>query len=88
MVGEYTKIMNKTFTKEDAQRLGDVLGVDWSQVDVDQLTMGLNVELEHGTKFPDTNVTDDDELVTAKIALAHLKELPDYYSRLAQMENE
>lgn len=80
--------MNKTFTTEDAQRLGDALGVDWTKVDIDQLTMGLNVELEHGTKFSDTNVTDDDELLTAKIALAHLNELPDYYTRLSQMENE
>lgn len=80
--------MDKIFTKEDAQRLGDALGVDWSQVDIDQLTMGLNVELEHGTKFSDTNVTNDDELVTAKIALAHLKELPDYYTKLSKIEGE
>lgn len=80
--------MNKVFTQEDAKRLGDQLGVNWSEVDIQQLTMGLNVELEHGTRYSDTNVTDDDEIITAKIALAHLKELPDYYTKLAQMEGE
>ena len=80
--------MGKKFTQEDAQRLGDQLGVDWSMTDIQQLTMGLNVELEHGTNHSDTNVTNDDEVVTTKIALAHLKELPDYYTRLAEMEGE
>jgi hypothetical protein len=50
--------------------------------------MGLLVELEHGTRDPETNVTDDDVSLTAKIALAHLKEFPDYYTRLAEMEAE
>lgn len=80
--------MNKTFTQSDAQRLGDELGVDWGVVDIDELTKGLNVELEHGTRYADTNVTDDDELTTAKIALAHLKELPDYYTKLGEMEGK
>ena len=48
----------------------------------------MNVELEHGRRDPRTNVTDDDPVVTAKIALAHLNEFPDYYSRLEQMERE
>ena len=50
--------------------------------------MGMDVELEHGTHDPDTNVTDDDETVTAKIARAHLNEFRDYYTRLATMEAE
>jgi hypothetical protein len=50
--------------------------------------MGLEVELEHGRRDPATNVSDDDEITTAEIALAHLNEFPDYYSRLAEMEAE
>ncbi len=50
--------------------------------------MGLDVEREHGLISPDTNVTDDDPIMTAKIALAHLNEIPDYYTRLDLMERE
>ena len=48
----------------------------------------MEVELEHGARDADTNVTGDDALVTGKIALAHLREFPDYYTRLARMEAE
>jgi hypothetical protein len=48
----------------------------------------MNVELEHGQRDPATNVTNDDPLMTGKIALAHLKEFPDYYERLEKMETE
>jgi len=80
----------KRFTSVDARRIGEQIGVDWktSPFDPEQLRMGLEVELEHGVHDPQTNVTDDDELVTGKIAWAHLKELPDYYTRLARMEAE
>jgi Protein of unknown function (DUF5661) len=57
-----------------------------SPFDVEQFRMGMDVELEHGTRDLETNVTDDDVIVTAKIARAHLNEFPDYYSRLAVME--
>lgn len=77
------------FTKEDAKKIGDELNVNWDEVNIDEFTMGLNVELEHGTKSgEDTNVTNDDPIMTAKIALAHLKEMPDYYTRLKEMENK
>ena len=49
---------------------------------------GLEVEFEHGSHDSQTNVTNDDPVLTAKIALAHLKELPDYYTRLKKMEGE
>ena len=78
----------KHFTEEDAKRIGEELGIDWSKFDVDQFRMGLDVELEHGTVDPKTNVTDDDEIMTGKIALAHLNEFPDYYTRLEKMERE
>jgi len=50
--------------------------------------MGLEVELEHGRRDPKTDVTHDDPITTGRIALAHLNELPDYYTRLAKMEAE
>ena len=82
--------MTRQFTQDDARRIGTAVGIDWetSPFDVEQYRMGLAVELEHGSHDPETNVTDDDELVTGKIALAHLKEFPDYYTRLEEMEEE
>jgi len=78
----------KHFTNEEAKRIGESLGIDWSKFDVDQYRMGLDVELEHGLVDPHTNVTNDDPLMTGKIALAHLNEFPDYYARLEKMERE
>jgi hypothetical protein len=78
----------KKFSKEEARQIGEALGIDWSRFDVEQFRMGLDVELEHGTVDPHTDVTHDDPLLTGKIALAHLNELPDYYTRLAEMEQE
>ena len=78
----------KHFTTEEARKIGEALGIDWSEFDVEQFGMGLEVELEHGTVDPGTDVTHDDPLLTGKIALAHLNEFPDYYTRLAQMEQE
>jgi hypothetical protein len=73
---------------EDAKRIGGLLGIDWNEVDIEEFRMGLMVELEHGLRDPETNVTGDDEILTGKIALAHLKEFPDYYTRLDQLETE
>lgn len=78
----------KHFTAEQAQTIGERLGIDWSKFDVEQYRMGMDVELEHGLHDPETNVTGDDPLTTGKIALAHLKEFPDYYTRLEKMEKE
>jgi hypothetical protein len=78
------------FTEDEARDAGSTIGIDWDSApfDVDQFRRGMQVELEHGRRDPQTNVTDDDPRTTAKIALAHLKELPDYYDRLAVMEGE
>ena len=78
----------KSFTTEDAQKIGEILGIAWGKFDVEQFRMGLDVELEHGLISPATNVTDDDEIMTGKIALAHLNEFVDYYTRLAELEKE
>ena len=78
----------KVFTTKKAKEIGDALGIDWSKYDVEQFRMGMDVELEHGTENSVTNVTNDDPLMTGKIALAHLNEFPDYYSRLLELEKE
>lgn len=83
-----TMTTKKSFTTEEAKKIGESLGIDWSKYDVEQYRMGLDVELEHGLVDPNTNVTDDDPIMTGKIALAHLNEFPDYYTRLYIMEEE
>jgi hypothetical protein len=75
-------------TSEEARRVGDAIGVDWGRFDLEQFRAGMDVEFEHGSNDPQTNVTDDDPIVTGKIALAHMKEFPDYYTRLQEMERE
>jgi len=78
----------KKFTTEEAKSIGDVLGIRWDKFDVEQFRMGMDVELEHGLCDPSTNVTNDDPVITGKIALAHLNEIPDYYDRLEKMEKD
>jgi len=78
------------FTLNQARAAGERIGIDWdaSPFDLEQFRKGMDIELEHGTRDPETNVTDDDVTMTAKIARAHLNEFPDYYTRLAKMEAE
>jgi len=78
----------KVFTEEQAKEIGEKIGIKWDKFDVEQFRRGMDVELEHGTVDPNTNVTDDDALMTGKITLAHLNEFPDYYTRLDKMEEE
>jgi hypothetical protein len=78
----------KRFTLDQAKAVGKELGSKWDKFDLEQFRVGLGVELEHGIVNPTTNVTNDDPLMTGKIALAHLTEFPDYYTRLAKMEAE
>ena len=78
----------KTFTLDQANAIGEQLGIKWDKFDVKQFQAGLLVELEHGTDVQTTDVTNDDPLITGKIALAHLTEFPDYYTRLEKMEKE
>jgi hypothetical protein len=75
-------------TDQEVKDLGESIGIDWStaKFDATQFKMGLEVEMEHGTGDPETDVTHDDPSMTAKIAWAHLKELPDYYDRLKKVE--
>lgn len=78
----------KLITIEEARKIGDALGINWEKICQKEFTSGVNVELEHGSRDPETNVTNNDQLLTGKIAWAHLKEFPDYYTRLLKMENE
>ena len=78
----------RTITVEEARSIGMRLGLDWAQIDLEQFRRGLEVELEHGAHDPETNVTNDDPLLTGKIAWAHLKEIRDYYTRLDRLEAE
>lgn len=76
------------FSRDEAQRVGEQIGIDWASArfDLEQFRRGMDVELEHGLRDPRTNVSDDDPVVTGRIALAHLNEFPDYYTRLEEME--
>lgn len=83
-------MIQRSFNADEARSVGEQIGIDWasSPFDLEQFRAGMDVELEHGTRDPDTDVTGDDALLTGKIALAYLRELPDYYTRLARMEDE
>ena len=78
----------KRTTSEEARRVGDAIGVDWNRFDLEQFRAGMDVEFEHGSHDPQTDVTGNDPILTGKIALAHMKEFPDYYERLERMERE
>jgi hypothetical protein len=76
------------FTPQEARKIGDTLCIDWNHIPFEEFATGLEVELEHGLRDPETNVTGNDPILTGKIALAHLKEFPDYYTRLKKMERD
>ena len=85
--GENQKIF---FTREESSKIAEKLGIDFSKekFDLEEFYSGVNVELEHGTRFSKTNVTNNDPILTGMIALAHLLEFPDYYKRLSVLEDE
>jgi len=78
----------ENFTEQEAKKIGEQLGIKWDKFDIKQFRKGMDVELEHGTINSNTNVTNDNPLMTGKIALAHLNEFSDYYTRLEKMEKE
>ena len=71
---------SKHFSEEEAKKVGESIGIDWSKFDVEQFRHGMDIELEHGTEDDNTNVSNDDPMITGKIALAHLNESPIYYN--------
>jgi hypothetical protein len=78
----------REFSAGEAKDIGDQIGIDWQTVHLEEFRAGIAVELEHGARDPQTDVTHDDLAMTGKIALAHLKEIPDYYTRLLKMEKD
>jgi hypothetical protein len=87
-VYKHRETPRKGVSPRKARKIGEELGVDWNHIDLEELRRGMEVELEHGRRDPATDVTGDDLLLTGKIALAHLNEFPDYYTRLERMEEE
>ena len=81
-------VAKRRITSEEAKQIGIALRIDWAKIDLEQFRRGLEVELEHGARDPETNVTNDDLVLTGKIAWAHLKEFRDYYTRLDKLEAE
>lgn len=79
-----------SFTLKEAENIAQKLNIDFAKEKfaLNDFYKGINVELEHGTRFPNTNVTNNDPILTGKIALAHLYEFPDYYVRLKKLEDE
>lgn len=80
--------MKRRITMQEAKLIGKTLGITWREFTISQFRMGMQVELEHGTITPLTNISNDDLLITGKIALAHLNEIPDYYTRLLKLEKD
>ena len=78
----------KNLDAKNAKGIGDEIGIDWKEVQLEEFTKGINVEFEHGKKFAEANVTNNDKILTGKIAWAHLKEFPDYYTRLEKLETK
>lgn len=75
-------------TSDEAKQIARTLGINLERIDVEEFRRGLEVEFEHGAHDPQTNVSNDDVVLTGKIAWAHLKEFPDYYTRLQRLEAE
>jgi hypothetical protein len=89
-MGTAELLTKQYFTKDQARAIATELEIDFRVLgcDLEQFRLGLGVELEHGPRNPESDVSGDDPLVTGRIALAHLTEFPDYYTRLAVLERE
>jgi hypothetical protein len=89
-IGTAELLTKQYFTKDQARAIATELGIDFRALgcDLEQFRLGLGVELEHGPRSPESDVSGNDPIVTGRIALAHLTEFPDYYTRLAVLERE
>jgi len=88
LVNELRGLLEGKTTRSEAKRLGNRLKVDWTKVDLEQLQMGIDVEAEHDSGDPQTDVIpgSGNKLAYAKIALGHLKEKRNYYTLLKKVE--
>jgi len=82
------KCINESKNKNQAKETGDKIGINWNKIQLAEFTKGLAIEMEHGTRYKDTNITNNNLEMTGKIAWAHLKEFPDYYTRLEKLETQ
>ncbi|MBT8208260.1 MAG: hypothetical protein HKN07_15410 [Acidimicrobiia bacterium] len=87
-IRDWTELTESSVTLEEAAIIQAELGSVALEVTVDEFRGGLEVELEHGLRFADANVTNNHPLLTGKIVLAHLREMLDYYARLLVAELE
>ena len=85
---DWTQLTSTEVLAEEARVLQAEVGGETLQIPLEEFQNGLEVELEHGLIFPDANVTNNHPLLTARIVLAHLREMLDYYSRLEVAEIE
>jgi len=87
-LSDWTALVGEPISLEEARIIQDAVGSEAASISTADFKQGLEVELEHGTQFPDANVTNNHPVLTGKIVLAHLKEMLDYYTRLEVAELE
>jgi len=87
-IRDWTNLSELRVTLEEAKIIQELVGGEARMIAVEDFRQGLEVELEHGTQFPDANVTNNHPILTGMIVLAHLKEMLDYYARLLVAELE
>lgn len=87
-IRDWSRLKNPKVTPKEAKIILAEVNTAGMKVPLEDFRVGLEVELEHGTRFPDANVTNNHPILTGKIVLAHLKESMDYYKRLEVAEIE
>ena len=87
-IKDWSTVTEFTVSADEARAILKEIGGEALEVGLEGFREGLQIELEHGTRFPDANVTNNHPVLTAKIVLAHLKESLLYYKRLAVAELE
>ena len=85
---DWSSIKKPTVLKEEAKAILNIVNTQGMKINVEDFRKGLEVELEHGTRYGDANVTNNHPILTGRIVLAHLKETLDYYQRLDVAEIE
>lgn len=87
-IKDWTQIKEGQITDQEAEIILGLVNSEGMDIPLEAFVQGLEVELEHGTRFADANVTNNHPLLTGRIVLAHLKEAMDYYERILVAELE
>jgi hypothetical protein len=87
-LSDWSQMQEAKVLPEEAKIILKEVNVEGMPIPLEEFRVGLEVELEHGTRFQDANVTNNHPILTGKIVLAHLKEAMDYYERLEVAEIE